>query len=81
MERNFPERSPSFGPGLTRFSRLAFASGRSGSLTLDVAKMYRDDIAPDPGSLPRGYGGSSAGAGVFYVLAGPLRAVLARKGW
>ncbi len=36
--------------------------------------MYRDNIALDPGSLPRGYGGSSAGAGVFYFLAGPLEA-------
>ena len=42
--------------------------------------MYRDNIAPDPGSLPRAYGGSSEGAGVFYVLAGPLRGVPARKG-
>jgi hypothetical protein len=68
------------GRGLTRFCSLAFASGRSGPLTLDVAKMYRDNIAPDPGSLPRVYGGSSAGAGVFYALAGSLRGVPAIKG-
>jgi hypothetical protein len=49
-------------------------------LTLDVAKMYRDNIAPDPGSLPRVYGESSAGAGVFYALAGSLRGVPAIKG-
>jgi hypothetical protein len=68
--KEFPGRSPFFGRGLTRFCSLPFGSGRSGPLTLDVAKMYRDNIAPDPGSLLRRYGGSSAGAGVFYVLAG-----------
>jgi hypothetical protein len=36
--------------------------------------MYRDNIAPDPGSLPRGYGGSSAGAGVFTFWPAPLEA-------
>ena len=76
----FPGRSLSFGRGLTRLLAWPFAFGRSGPLTLDVAKMYRDNVAPDPGNLLRGYGGSSAGAGVFYVLAGPLRAVPARKG-
>jgi hypothetical protein len=49
-------------------------------LILDVAKMYRDNIAPDPGSLPRRYGGDSAGAGAFNVLPGPRKTVLARKG-
>jgi hypothetical protein len=61
------------GRGLTRFCSLAFASGRSGPLTLDDAKMYRDNIAPDPGSLPRGYGGRNAGAGVFTSWLVPLR--------
>jgi len=34
-------------------------------LILDVAKMYRDNIAPDPGSLPRGYGGEQRGSRSF----------------
>jgi hypothetical protein len=41
--------------------------------------MYRDNIALDPSSLPRGYGGSSAGAGVLYFLADPLEAYLPGK--
>jgi hypothetical protein len=76
MERNFPGRSPSFGRGLLA---RPFASGRSGPLTLDVAKMYRDNIAPDPGSLLRGYGGSSAGAGVFISWPAPLAAFLPER--
>ncbi len=67
-------------PWLTRFARLAFASGRSGSLTLDVAKMYCENIAPDPGSMPRGYGGSSAGAGVFGIWLVRLEGYLPEKG-
>jgi hypothetical protein len=48
-------------------------------VTLDVAKMYNDDIALDPGSLPREYGGSGAGAGVFCIRADAGKGVPARK--
>jgi hypothetical protein len=58
---------------------LGLCSGRSAPLTLDVAKMYRDDIAPDPGSLAREYGGRSAGTGVFCVRADAGKGVSARK--
>ena len=75
----FPGRSPSFGRGLTRFARLAFASGRSGPLTLDVAKMYRDNVAPDPGSFAPRIRREQCGSRSFYVLAGSLRGVPARK--
>ena len=42
--------------------------------------MYRDNIAPDPGSFPRGYGGGSAGTGVFYVSGRPRKACRPGKG-
>jgi hypothetical protein len=41
--------------------------------------MYRENVAPDPGNLPREYGGSSAGTGVFCVPAGAGKGVPARK--
>jgi hypothetical protein len=44
------------------------------SLTLDLVTMYRECIAPDLGSLPRKYGGSCAGNGVFCVRAGAGKA-------
>jgi hypothetical protein len=81
MERKFPGALTVLWPSLDAVCSLGLLFlADLGPLTLDVTKMYRDNIAPDPGSLLRGYGESSAGAGVFYVLAGTLRAVLARKG-
>jgi hypothetical protein len=48
-------------------------------LTLDVAEMYRESVAPDHGNLLREYDGSSAGTGVFCVPAGAGKGVPARN--
>ena len=45
----------------------------SGPLTLDVAQMYRDNVAPDPGSFPADRR-EQRGTGVFCVRAGPVKA-------
>ena len=81
MEGNFPGALTVLWPWLDAVCRLGpLLLADLVHLILDVAKMYRDNIAPDPGSLPRRYGGDSAGAGAFNVLAGPRKTVLARKG-
>jgi hypothetical protein len=64
---------------LTRFARLAFALADLVHCHW-MSKMYRDNIAPDPGSLPADTAGAAQEPEFLNVSAGPRKAVLARKG-
>ena len=79
MEKEFPGRTVLW-PLLDAVCSPGFASGRSGPLTLDVTKMYRDNIAPDPGSLPRDTAGAAREPEFFTSWPVPLEACLPEKG-